>query len=220
MTSPLYAGGRRSCYEGGFTLLEIILAIAIGGIVITIGLQTLSRMTEGFTEAQRRAELDHRARQAFRLLQRDFAETAAPALTERVLEGETAEIDAEALWGATGLEDDSASWTILTRDTPDDLEQPVNVRYHVERTAEGMGALVRTAHPLDEAPDEREGGRAHVQGVAAFRLDYLGPDGQWDRGWTDDTHPRAVRVSVTLVDEDRPEHQVARQSVFPIPAGQ
>ena len=213
-------GRRRGDHKGGFTLLEIILAIAIGGIVITIGIQTLSRMTEGFTEAQRRAELDHRARQAFRLLQRDFAETAAPAMTERILEGETAEIDAEELWGATGLEDDSVSWTILTRDTPDGFEQPVTVRYHIERTAEGMGALVRTARPLEDANDEREGGRAHVQGVAAFRLDYLGPGGDWSRGWTDEAHPRAVRVSVTLVDEDRPEHQVARQAVFPIQTGQ
>ncbi len=209
--------GRR---DSGFTLLEIILALAIGGIVVTIGLQTLSRMTDGFTEAQRRAELDHQARQAFRLLQRDFAETAAPALTDRVLEGETGEIDAEALWGAEGLEDDSASWTILTRGAPDDLEQPVNVRYHIERTAEGMGALVRMAYPLDNAPDNEDGGQAHVQGVAAFRLDYLGADGEWSRGWTDDAQPRAVRVSITLVDEDRPERQVARQAVFPIPTGQ
>ncbi|MFP4191620.1 MAG: prepilin-type N-terminal cleavage/methylation domain-containing protein [Candidatus Hydrogenedentota bacterium] len=216
ISSPCAARGR---HESGFTLLEIILVIAIGGIVIAIGLETLSRMTEGFTEAQRRAELDHRARQVFRVLRRDFAETAAPALTGQVLQGATAEIDAEALWGAEGLEDDTASWTILTRDAPDGLEQPVTVRYHVDRNADGMGALVRTAHPLDGAPDE-EGGRAHTQGVAAFRLDYLGPDGEWSRGWTDDTLPGAVRVSVTLVDEDRPERQVARQAVFPIPTGQ
>ena len=220
MSSRPCTARTRGRHESGFTLLEIILALAIGGIVITIGLQTLSRMTEGFTEAQRRAELDHRARQAFRLLQRDFAETAAPALTERVLEGETGETEAEALWGAEGLEDDSASWIILTRDAPDGLEQPVNVRYHVERNAEGMGALMRMAYPLDGAPDEEHGGQAHVRGVAAFRLDYLGGDGEWSRGWTEDAQPRAVRVSITLVDEERPERQVARQAVFPIPTGE
>ena len=85
----------------------------------------------------------------------------------------------------------------------------------VERGAEGPGALFRTVYDFDGSPIG-DPGTAHLQGVVGFRVEYLDDDGAWRREWDESGLPRAVRVSLTLMDPIRPETQIARKAVFPI----
>ncbi len=207
--------GRRS--RAGFTLLELILAIGIVGVVSTLGFQILYRITDGYGELRHRTEIDANARQALALIRRDVADMAHPRTVGEPISSTAADItdlEDERFWRIP-LENDVLRFPVLLRGA-DEEERVAVVHYWIER-GNGAGALRRWVGGLGEEPGEDDGA-AQLRGVIGFRTEFAtGGDPPWLPYWDDPAAaPKAIRVSFSLMDPDRPDFQAAHRAVIPV----
>ena len=71
----------------GFTLVELILVIAILGVLSTIGVVMFGRINNLWTQTRNKTELDARAEYALEQVRQDIAAFVSPALTGAPLQG-------------------------------------------------------------------------------------------------------------------------------------
>ncbi len=206
--------GNRS--SAGFTLLEIVVTLGIVGIVAALGFQILYGVMDGYAELRDRTELDAQARQALALIRRDVLDMAHPATVGEPLTSTASDATAfedDQFWRIP-LESDEMRFPILISGADQD-ERVVMVRYWIERS-NGVGALYRSVYELGEEPEEN--GAAQLQGVIGFRTEFAtGGDPPWLPYWDEPyATPKAIRLSLSLVDPDRVETQVAHRAVIPV----
>ena len=184
----------------GFTLVELILVIAILGILTTMGVVMFGRINNAWTLTRNRTELDAKAEYALDQIRQDLTDLVSPALTGAPLQGADAAVPDAAFPGAN-----AASDTLII---PIRGETPAGAARVLTRTQTGLyGETQETAPPATVA-----------EGVAQFNVQFLGPDAQWLDAWETAAPPAAVRVSLVVANPDRPERQVARETVFAVRA--
>lgn len=202
--------------KSGFTLLELLVVIALLAVATTLGVTTLFKSTDVWNIYRTRAELDARADNIFETMRADFAAVVDPGDTGVPLVGASATAQ-DQRFHMVPLADDSVRVPVLLTSAQGGLFAPAGVLYGIDR-AGGRNALVRTATELGGQPGA-ESGTAIAEGVLQMKVEYAPADGSpWVAAWDRPDLPRAVRVSLTLTDPDTWRDYVARKAVFPLSA--
>ncbi len=212
--SHVYRGRR------GFTLLELLVVMALMGIVTSLGTTMFFRMTSYWNDLKNLTELDAMAGDAFSSMHQDFADTLSARLSGVALQGISREAENDPNYVDRDLEDDEIVLPIQTSGVGQRSLTGGRVRYLVERDPSASTyTLVRFAGGLSDGGPP-VGGRIPVierANVIRLRFEYQ-PAGssEWRPDWRDTTLPGAVRVSMTLSMPERSHLQVSRKAVFPI----
>jgi type II secretion system protein J len=197
----------------GFTLIEIIVVLSLLAVSTTLGMIMFSRVSDTWRQTTIRTEMNATADVIFDQMRRDFTEVVPPKLSGAAVRA-TQQSARDNRFFRVALEDDQVTIPVEIVAGPDGRLQRLDVKYHVDRK-DGAATLMRTSS-LPGAPD---GTTVKVaDGVLAMCVEFAGkgPAAAWKREWTGPSAPSAVRVSVTLMDSDRPYEQIARKAVFPI----
>lgn len=208
------AGGGR-----GFTLLELLVVIALMGVATSMGMVMLSGVWDAWNSTSARVSLDDRAAYIFDQMRQDFAEALSANLSGASIQAITRTAQGN-VPGSGAVADDQVVIPVELASVPNALPQRADIGYAIERK-DGACALMRTAR-LSDNPASR--GNAPVSsvkvadGVLAMRVECLGraPGDTWQPQWSKPVLPGAVRVSIVVIDPDRPYEQTARKAVFPI----
>jgi prepilin-type N-terminal cleavage/methylation domain-containing protein len=206
--------------KSGFTIIEIIVVIALMGIVTSLGTMAFIEMTQLWNQTRARAELDARADMIFKHFREDIGRIISPVISGVPVRGNSRTTKDNERFFDIELADDEIVLPVLMATVPDNNTVAATVLYHVEREG-GSDTLVRVAGDLsDETPS---GARTEVaHGVLRFRVEYagMGGDADWVPGWSGPTLPQAIRVSLTLADPEisggRGE-QISRKAIFTVP---
>jgi len=190
----------------GFTLVEVLVAVAILAIVALIAWRATAAMTD--SEARLAAETA-RWRQLDALLARMEADMRE-AIPRAVRHG----AGIEPAWYATP--EDAAGDTALafTRAGPDAIDEPGSGGQRVGyRLRNGRVEVLYWPRP-DNLATKEPATYALIDGVARFRVLQLGADAQWSDRWplpASSAMPRGVRIDIALTDGSVIERWLALQ---------
>lgn len=206
------------CYRrrAGFTLLELLVVLTILGVVSTLGTSAFVTVTSAWNERKALTELDAQAEEAFESIRRDLADTLSYELSGVAITGTSRDaVDTDTVPAAHNA-DDSVSIPVQGAAAGRTRQRAAMVAYSVDRGA-AEGSLIRTAGNLDD--NFPTTGRQEViprARTVAFRAEYLSddPDRLWESEWHGPGHPKALRISLTLEDPDRPDIQISRKAVL------
>ena len=207
----------RKRQQAGFTLLETIVVITIIGAVTGIGSVMFFTMMDVWTGLKTQTDLDRAAEGVLDSIGKDLAAVVSPKLAERGLVGTDGSAD-HPDYRRIPLASDEIEFPTLGRAVDSQgatREVGAIVKYRVDR-ARG-NTLVRTATSL--VPGSAVNEQPVRAGVLQLGFEYAGAGNpEWVSSWTDESSlPRAVRVTVTLVDPERPVRaQVCRKAVYKI----
>lgn len=196
--------------RGGFTLLELLVVIALMGVVSTLGTKFFFEVTNASTSIRQRTDLDRQADRTFELMRHDFERIVSPRLAGVSVSGVKRNTTEERFWNQS-LGDDTVSFAVLERVDLDDNLRCVQAKYYVDR-ADGQNILTREVNDFGHSEIVKV---AAGQNVVSLFLEYLAEDGTWADAWDRPELPEALRVSLTLVNPDSLE-QVTRKAVFPV----
>lgn len=204
----------------GFTLVELLVVMAVMGVVSGLGATAFSQMTSLWRDVRVRAELDSIADDAFEAIGKDIAQMISADVSGVAIRGVTATHRDVGRYSDRQLANDSVAIPISEL-TADGKRLPRMVRYEVSREND-RDLLMRTVGKLGE--ENPDGGPLEVinrANVARFRVEYASAAGHWRwlANWTrPGVNPRAVRVSMTLVDPVDTRRQIVRKAVFSVNA--
>lgn len=199
--------------RAGFTLLELLVVLGILSVVTTIGMGAFVSVTGNWRTTEIRAALNARADNIFRGMRRDLDRLVSSRVSGAPVLGSSGSAQQDSLFWHVPLANDRLVLPVFDTDPATGRSQAIRVSYGVERTG-AVPMLVRTMGGLGETTPDGARETAGM-GVLGFRVAYL-RGGQWQSEWQFPGHPEAIRVSLVLIDADRPYEQVARECVFPV----
>lgn len=193
----------------GFTLMEVLVVIALMGIVTTLGFNVFLKMTDAWQSTRTRTALDRTAAQAFNAIREDLSHVVSPSLVGLALSGVDGTTRDDTRFFGIDLGDDSLALSTLAPMGAEGVERAVVVKYYVRRGS-GQETLVRAIGSQETEVAE---------GVVSLEFEYAAPDGLWQSEWNSDKLPKAVRVSMTLLNPDmavQMGEQIVRKAIIPI----
>ncbi|MDQ1257056.1 MAG: Type secretion system protein [Candidatus Hydrogenedentes bacterium] len=204
----------------GFTLFELLLVIGLMGLATTLGGAILLEVMEAWDRVSVRTGLDAMAQTVFDRLDTDFGDMLSSDLTGVSLVVISRSLEDGNQPAGQVLPDDMLIVPVCTSTDPAGAVSGTTVMYQIERE-NGRDLLVQTTGDLQT--DIPIGGRVELiprADVLSMRVEYADKNGVWleangEEGWFKGL-PRAVRISLTLADLDRPDEQISRSKVFPI----
>lgn len=197
--SELASAPRPGPVRAGFTLVELLIAVTLGGMVMAAAFGILNSQQESVRTDELRRELQQNSRYALDLLRRDLQEAGEamdPAAEFGVvamgdgggsrpdtlyllfIEPETPTHDAEAPASSSGFEQDSARLTIRCNDDVDDVEEG-SFLYFASSTERGI-AVVRGVDR--EITDTCDPGDPPSEPIGVVKLGIEPVDGE-SHGW-------------------------------------
>ena len=206
----------RRATTGGFTLLELLVVLAIMAVVTGIGTVAFIQMTDYWSGLRYRTELDRRAEGVFDNIRDDLASVIASPLSSKSIAGTSENVkNAGELFFNIPLANDTLSIPTMVRDGAGNAV-PTVVTYAVTREEDTDPTLVRSQRALGS--EEAEAATQNVAaGVLQFRVEYTADGSEWVADWPEGALPRAIRVSLNLAVPGNPLlEQVARERVFPV----
>lgn len=194
----------------GFTLIELLVVIAILSVVTTLGTMTLVQLWAQWGKIRTISMLDRTADLIFDGIEKDLSAAVSAPIAGTALKGATA-LEQDDRYYGQDFESDSFTLPVETRIATGTVT--VLAGYRIDRGG-GGSKLVRTQTQV-RGGVESTSDIAH--GVVELQIEYAGAGGGWSDTWEQPFNPRALRVSVVLVDPDRPlSDQTARQSIIPV----
>ena len=196
----------------GFTLFELLVVLAITGVVSTIGVGAFFKVTSVWRQSAFRMELGDTAESLLDSIKADMDRVASSDRIGQAIKGVDS-LNSEVTYNLVQLADDRVVLPLVQKDVNGKTER-LAVMYHVQREGNSH-VLTRTIGPLGGA---MPGGAFQeiAQGVLCLEIEYLS-GGAWHDSWTETFNPEAIRVSVTVNGQlSRPDEQISRSRVFPI----
>ncbi|MFC1524064.1 type II secretion system minor pseudopilin GspJ [Thermodesulfobacteriota bacterium] len=181
--------------QNGFTLLELLVALAVSAVVSVIAYSGLRSMVDTRAAVEREMEDLTQLQQAFTLLARDIEQAVS-----RGIRNEYGEPQSAMVWRETEsspFEFTRNGWRNPAGRARSSLQR---VAYEVKDEI-----LYRQYWPiLDRAQNSDPYGRKILRGVTDFQVVFLADNNEWQNFWPPDTTnnrlllPRAVAVSLVV----------------------
>ncbi len=197
----------------GFTLLELLVVLAILSVLSTIGVRAFTKMVTLWSDTSARMELDAKCDTIFDTMRQDMERLASAQRTGHSIQG-VDRLETEQQVNRHKPEDDSIVLPVRQRSQGTGSWEEFAVRYHINRDGGSFG-LMRTVGPNDGTVPADTSQLIDEQ-VIAMNIVYLDQNNVWQKEWTQAQLPAAVRVSLTVSLPNRPYDQIAREAVFPI----
>ena len=185
----------------GFTLLELLVSLAIFALLATIAYTALDMVLNMRKEVEKRADRLTELQTAFMVMERDIEQAIA-----RPIRDDLGDEQAALKGGGVGT-------TVLTL-TRSGWRNPLGVaRSDLQRVAYGFNnkQLLRESwSTLDRGPGNEPYGQVLINDVSAVDLRFLGQDRQWVGYWPPESSssqaqnqnsvvmPRAIEISVDV----------------------
>ena len=199
--------------RSGFTMLEIIVVLSLMGVVGTIGITGFFRITEYWGVLQENLRLNKSAANAFDAFSKDIDNMLSSEVAGVALQGIHANTEDNIHFWRITFEDDSITFPAqIINPLTLELERLL-ITYAINR-GDQEPRLVRSTSLL-ENPDDITGATLIAEDVTGMRIQYF--DGNtWQEEWNQPTSPRLVRISLSLIDGNRTDGQLARVATFAI----
>ena len=184
---------RNAPRSGGFTLVEVLLALAIFGVIAVLAYRATASLTEG------EARLSAEARR-WRTLEALFARFEAD-IRQAVPRAARAGSRIEPAWLALPADGAGNAAMVFTRSGAEFADDPGLAGQRIGYRLRGHAVEIAYWPRVDNAADTQPAVYALVDGVTGFRIAYLGRNGTWRDSWPvqgEAALPRAVRVELTL----------------------
>ena len=188
---------RHSPCRAGFTLIEVLLALAIFGVIAVLAYRATAALTDGearlSAEARRWRTLDG----LFTRFEADIRQAVPRA--SRAGTGTGSGI--EPPWLALPADSAGNAALVFTRAGSEFTDDPGMSGQRIGYRLRGHAVEIAYWPQLDNPANVQPAVYTLAEGVTAFRVEYLGQTGAWRERWpqpNDAELPRAVRVKLTL----------------------
>ncbi len=179
----------------GFTLIEVLLALAIFGVISVLAYRATATLTD--SEVRLSAEA-----QRWRTLEGLFTRFEAD-LRQAVPRASRTGSGVEPPWLALPADSAGNAALVFTRAGSEFTSDPGMAGQRIGYRLRGHAVEIAYWPQIDNPGNTQPTVFTLVDGVTAFRVEYLGPSGSWRQRWPqpdDPDLPRAVRVYLTLDD--------------------
>jgi general secretion pathway protein J len=176
----------------GFTLVEVLLALAIFGVIAVLAYRATASLTEG------EARLSAEARR-WRALDALFARFEGD-IRQAVPRAARAGPRVEPAWLALPADSAGNAALVFTRSGAEFSDDPGIAGQRIGYRLRGHAVEIAYWPQVDNAADIQPAVYTLVDGVTGFRIAYLGRTGAWRDSWPvqgESALPRAVRVDLT-----------------------
>lgn len=177
----------------GFTLVEVLLALAIFGVIAVLAYRATAALTEG------EARLSAEARR-WRTLEALFTRFEAD-IRQAVPRGSRVGSRIEPAWLALPADGAGNAALVFTRAGAEFADDPGLAGQRIGYRLRGHAVEIAYWPRVDNAADVQPAVYTLADGVNGFRVAYLGRAGAWRDSWPvpgESALPRAVRVDLTL----------------------
>ena len=177
----------------GFTLVEVLLALAIFGVIAVLAYRATAALTEG------EARLSAEARR-WRTLEALFTRFEAD-IRQAVPRGSRVGSRIEPAWLALPADGAGNAALVFTRAGAEFADDPGLAGQRIGYRLRGHAVEIAYWPRVDNAADVQPAVYTLADGVSGFRVAYLGRAGAWRDSWPvpgESALPRAVRVDLTL----------------------
>lgn len=199
--------------RNGFTLFELLLALTIVSVISTIGATGFFKLTDYWNDLLLTNRENQIATDIFAVMASDFENTLSSEVTNISLQGSTADFQDNRRFWRLDFEDDRISLPVEAYNPSLGIWERRLVRYEIDRN-DGEPQLIRYARPLDAGPSV-EKQTALFPGVSGIRIHYF--DGEtWRNQWQEDSMPKAVRISLAVMENLRADKHLSRMATFRI----
>jgi len=200
----------------GFSLIEIVVVLGVISVATALGTSAFSVMNTNMENLRTRADINDQARQAFDSIRRDVENVLSPALSGVTFSHTRNTHTGVPVAGLhVSFSDDTITLPVYAPVGVGGEVVSAQVRYAVSRS-EGRFELVRTTGSLYDGPPKANP-LTVAEGIAGIRFEFKHPDESgWVSEWDSSTLPRAIRVSVLVVDPNNPLEQGMRTAVMGI----
>jgi general secretion pathway protein J len=159
--------------QSGFTLIEVLIAMAATVMIVTLAFMTFSNLLSGMEGLRSASSQSHEINRTWMFLSRDLRQFVNRPVRDELGTQESAFYGGE-------LADNSLTFTRIGWHNPNRLlrSHMQRVRYHLEDEI-----LWRESYPVLDRTDETEASRVELlQGVLAFTVAFLGDGARLDAG--------------------------------------
>jgi general secretion pathway protein J len=208
---------RHADASGGFTLIELVVALAITAIMFTIGYVELDQAMRSRRELDQQSARLIAVQQAVRTIEQDFELLEPRPVRNLIGDGYLPALTTAPLAAGGPLESSSSNAPIpVVSFTRAGWTNPVGVqRSELQRVTYALqnGALIRQYYPvLDATPQDTVISRTLIDHVTGFSLRFMDAGHNWQTQWPTAAIPgsnqevllrsRPVAVEVTLQLDD------------------
>jgi general secretion pathway protein J len=177
----------------GFTLIEVLLALAIFAVISVLAYRATAALTDGETQLSAEAL-------RWRTLEALFARFEGD-LRQAVPRASRQGSGIEPAWLGVPADSSGNAALVFTRAGAEFVDDPGIAGQRIGYRLRGHAIEIAYWPRLDNASDVAPTVYALVDGVTAFRIAYLSRSGAWRNAWPAQDEPplpRAVRVDLTL----------------------
>ena len=212
---------KRKCSNSGFTLIEVLISVAIISVIMVLVWQTTAQSIKGKQKAEKRYQTYHEARVSIDKIVQDISmaflikgeahlgKKQGIAQMKTVFKGEESELNFDSMSNVRLFSNSRQS-------------EECEIGYKVEPDPENhdwLKLMRRQAKNIDDKPEDGGDWLELITRVKRFQLEYY--DGQkfeWQSSWNSEnteggTLPRAVRVTLALEDFRDPKEEMVFQTI-------